>query len=314
MMKTMKDSIGIDISKAHLDVHHPDTGTSARFSNDPVGFRALTRFIGPKQPDLVVYEATGPYHARFEQAFSRRLPLVKVNPLQARRFSQACGTRAKTDAVDARMLAQMGSALDLVPDVPAAEDQNELKELQIARTALVKDRTRLKNRLKTQTLGFTRRQTKARLAQIERQLEALQSEMASLINACPKRTRAYAILRSIHGIGEVAAAAILIECPEIGTLGKKQAACLAGLAPMTRQSGTWKGKAFIQGGRKHLRDALYMPALVASRFNPDLRDKYQAMINGGKPAKVALTTIMRKLIELANALIRHDRKWKPKLA
>ena len=198
------------------------------------------------------------------------------------------------------MLARTGSALDPVPAAPAAEDQNQLKELQIARTALIKDRTRLK----TQTLGFTRHQTKARLAQIKRQPTALQREMASRINACPKRTRASAILRSIGGIGEVAAAAILIECPEIGTLGKKQLASLAGLAPITRQSGT-----FIQGGRKHLRDALYMPALVASRFNTDMRDRYQAMIKAGKPAKLAHTAIMRKLIELANPLIRADRKW-----
>lgn len=109
----------------------------------------------------------------------------------------------------------------------------------------------------------------------------------------------------------MAAAAVLIECPEIGTLGRKQAAALAGLAPMTRQSGTWKGKAFIQGGRKHLRDALYMPALVATRFNPQMRDKYQTMIQAGKPAKVALTAIMRKLIELANALIRDNTKMEP---
>lgn len=252
----MKDSIGIDISKDQLDVHWPGIGSSGRFANTPDGFKALKCWIGDASPDLLFYEATGPYHARFEKAFSGRLPLVKVNPLQARRFVQACGTRAKSDAVDARMLALMGSALDLVPDPPAAEDQNDLKELQIARTALVKDRTRLKNRLKTQTLAFTRRQTKARLAQIERQLTALQDEMASLINACPKRTRAHAILRSIGGIGEVASAAILIACPEIGTLGKKQVACLAGLAPMARQSGTWKGRAFIQGGRKHLRVAL----------------------------------------------------------
>lgn len=186
--------------------------------------------------------------------------------------------------------------------------------MQIARAALIKDSTRLLNRLKTQTLALTRRQTKARLAQIRRELDALRRATARLIDACPRRARAYAILRSIRGIGEVTAAAILIECPEIGTLGKKQAASLAGLAPMTRQSGTWKGKAFIQGGRKYLRDALYMPALVASRFNPDMRDKYQAMIKAGKPPKVAITAIMRKLIELANALIKADREWTPKLA
>ncbi len=310
----MKDSIGIDISKAHLDIYRLGSHASARLSNDAAGFSALQRWIGNTQPDLVVYEATGSYHARLERAFAGRLPLVKVNPLQARHFAKARGTRAKTDAVDARLLAQMGSALDLVPDAPVAEDQRDLKELQIARTALIKDSNRLRSRLKTQTLAFTRRQTKARLAQIERQLTAIQDEMAKLINACPGRARAYAILRSIPGIGEVAAAAVLIECPEIGTLGKKQAASLAGLAPMTRQSGTWKGKAFIQGGRKHLRDALYMPALVATRFNPDMTIKYQAMIKAGKPAKVAITAIMRKLIELANALIKANRKWTPKLA
>lgn len=314
MTKTMKDSIGIDISKDHLDVHRRGTGGSARFTNDPAGFRELKRWIGETQPHLLVYEATGPYHARFEQALSGKLPLTKVNPLQARRFAQACGTRAKTDAVDARLLAQMGSALDLVPDQPVAEGRNALRELQVARTALVKDRTRLRNRLKTQTLALTRRQTKARLAQIERQLDKLQGEIATLLKACPKRARAHAILRSIPSIGEVAAAAILIECPEIGTLGKKQAASLAGLAPMTRQSGMWKGKAFIQGGRKYLRDALYMPALVAMRFNPDLKEKYQVMVKAGKPPKVALTAIMRKLVELANALIRDDRTWTPKLA
>ncbi len=310
----MKDSIGIDISKDHLDVHRPATGVATRFTNDPAGFRALKRWIGAGQPDLLVYEATGPYHGRFERALAGKLPLVKVNPLQARRFAQACGKRAKTDQVDARVLARMGAALDLVADKPAAEDHNELKELQIARTALIKDRTRLKNRLKTQTLAITRRQTKARLAQVERQLDTLQSEIASRLEASPDRSRAYAIVQSIRGIGKVTAAAILIECPEIGTLGKKQVAALAGLAPMTRQSGKWKGMAFIQGGRKHLRDALYMPALVATRFNPDLKRKYQAMVKAGKPKKVALTAIMRKLIELANALIKANRMWNTKTA
>ena len=310
----MKDSIGIDISKDHLDVYRLGTGAFAGFTNDPAGFAALKRWIGDRQPHLLVYEATGPYHGRFEQALAGKLPLVKVNPLQARRFAQACGRRAKTDQVDARMLAQMGAALDLIADKPADEGQDELKELQVARTALVKDRTRLKNRLKTQTLAITRRHTRARLAQVERQLEALQDEIASRLKASPKRARAYAILQSIRGIGDVVAAAILIECPEIGTLDRKQAACLAGLAPMTRQSGKWKGKAFIQGGRKFLRDALYMPALVAIRFNPDLKQKYQSMIKTGKPPKVAITAIMRKLIEMANALIKADRMWQIKMA
>ncbi len=150
--------------------------------------------------------------------------------------------------------------------------------------------------------------------QIKRQLAELEAALLDLARQCPKRARAFDILCSIPGLGRVTAVAILVECPEIGTLTRKQIASLAGLAPMTRQSGQWRGKAFIQGGRKFLRDALYMPALVAARYSTDLKQKYQAMISDGKPAKVALTTLMRKLIELANALVRQDREWSPKIA
>jgi transposase len=265
-------------------------------------------------PDLVVYEATGAYHAALERSFAGALPLVKVNPLQARRFAQARGTRAKTDAVDARVLAVLGSALDLAPDVPAGKNQHDLKELQIARMALIKERTRLLNRSKTQSLALLKRQSKARLEQIKRQLTELEAALLDLTRQCPKRARAFDILCSIPGLGPVTAVAILVECPEIGTLTRKQIASLAGLAPMTRQSGQWRGTAFIQGGRKFLRDALYMPALVAARYNPDLRQKYQTMIQAGKPAKVALTALMRKMIELANALVQQNRKWTPKTA
>ncbi len=233
----MKDSIGIDISKAHLDVHRIKTGQHAQFDNTASGFRALRRWIGSEQPQIVVFEPTGPYHASFEKTIPGKLPLVKINPLQARRFAQAHGTRAKTDAVDARILATMGSAFDPVPDRPIDGNERELKELQIARMALVKDRTRLLNRVKTQTLAFTRRQTKARLTQVKRQIAALDDELGTRLRDCRKRARAHDILRSIPGIGEVAAVAILVEFPEIGTLDRREAASPAGLAPMTRQSG-----------------------------------------------------------------------------
>lgn len=309
-----QDTIGIDISKDTLDAHRLSTGAAARFANSAAGLRALRRWIGAQMPDLVVYEATGAYHAALERGFAGVLPLVKVNPLQARRFAQARGTRAKTDSVDARILAMMGASLDLVPDVPAGKNQRALKELQIARMALIKERTRLLNRSKTQSLALLKRQSKARLEQIKRQLTELEAALLDLTRQCPKRARAFDILCSIPGLGPVTAVAILVECPEIGTLTRKQIASLAGLAPMTRQSGQWRGTAFIQGGRKFLRDALYMPALVAARYNPDLRQKYQTMIQAGKPAKVALTALMRKLIEMANALVRQDREWTTKEA
>jgi transposase len=311
-MTMMTDNgIGIDISKDFLDAHRLSDGAAARFQNSPAGFRAFSTWLGDGMPTRVVFEATGPYHTSFERAFSGKIPLVKVNPLQARRFAQACGTRVKTDAVDARMLASFGNALALEPDQPIDGKQFELKELFSSRGALIKDRTRLNNRLHTQSLALVKWQTKARIDQITRQLKTLQQDINTRVQDCPGRARANTILRSIPGIGEVAAATILIEMPEIGTLQKKKAASLTGLAPMTRQSGKWRGKAIIQGGRKQLRDALYMPALVASRHNPDMCDKYTAMIKQGKPQKVALTAIMRKLIELANTLVKADREWTP---
>ena len=177
-----------------------------------------------------------------------------MNPLQARRFAQAQGTRAKTDKADAAMLAKMGAALDLEPDQAVSQDHHDLKELQIERTALIKDRTRLKNRLQTQTLSLTRRQSKARLAQIERQLANIEGEIKKRLTK--DRARSLDILQSIPGIGSSTGTTILIECPEIGALGKKQIASLPGLAPITRQSGQWRRHAFIQGGRKFLRNAL----------------------------------------------------------
>ena len=211
----------------------------------------------------------------------------------------------------------MGAALDLAPQVPMSETMRELKELQVARQALVRDKTRLLNRIKTQKVTLVVRQGKARLALIARQLRDIDAEICRRIAAESPTARAFEIIKSIPGLGAVSAAAVLIELPEIGTLERKQVASLAGLAPMTRQSGQWKGKAFIQGGRKHLRDALYpgsspgqaLPALVAMRFNPDLKAICDKLRAAGKPAKVAITALMRKLIELANTLVKADRIW-----
>lgn len=308
----MKDSIGLDISKATIDVFRPNTGEAAQFPNSVAGLKALHHWMGAEKPDLVVYEATGAYHAELERSFSGILPLVKVNPLQARRFAQARGKRVKTDAVDARILASMGAALDLCPDVPVEENRHALRELQVARMALIKERTRVMNRQKTQTLALVKRLSSARLDQIKRELAEIERALISLLASNPKSKRAFDILCSIPGIGRVTAMAIVVECPEIGTLNRKQIASLAGLAPMTQQSGQWRGRALIQGGRKLLRDALYMPAVVSVRFNPDLSRKYKQLTQAGKPAKVALTALMRKLLELANSLVHHDREWAPK--
>lgn len=307
-------SIGVDISRSHLDVFRLEDGAAQRFGNSAAGFRALSKWLGKAQITRIVFEPTGPYHKAFETALGRTFPLVKVNPLQARRFAEAYGTRAKTDAVDAQMLARMGAAFDLTPQAPISKEARMLKDLHVARSGLIKDRTRLRNRLQVQDVAVLKRQTKARLAQVERQIVELDTEIAALIETCSTTARSRDILCSMPGIGAVTAAAMLILLPEIGTLERKQVASLAGLAPITRQSGQWQGKSFIGGGRKPLRNALYMPALVAMRCNPDLKAKYEALRAAGKPAKVAIVAVMRKLIEMANALVKADRTWTPKSA
>ncbi len=209
------------------------------------------------------------------------------------------------------MLARMGAALALEPQPVKSEILHELNDLQVARRALVKDRTAAKNRAKALRLPLLKRQNAARLKRIEADLAQIDGAITAMIMAEPELGARHEILISIAGISGVTAAAMITLMPELGALDQKQAASLAGLAPVTRQSGNWRGKAFIQGGRTALREALYMPALVACRFNPDLKAKYIQLIAAGKPPKVAIVAIMRKLLILANALIRDNRKWTP---
>jgi transposase len=184
-----------------------------------------------------------------------------------------------------------------------------LKELRLARAALIKDRTAARNRAAQLALPLTRRQNARRLAAVERDLRALDEAIAAVIAADESLARAAAILVSIPGISAVTAAAVLAEMPELGSLKPSAAASLGGLAPMTRQSGKWQGRAAIRGGRAGLRRALYMAALTASRFNPDLKAVFDRLVAAGKAPKLALTAVMRKLLLLANALLRDDRKW-----
>jgi len=310
-----QDSIGIDISKDHLDVHRLADGASRRFANDKSGHKALIKWLAQMPVSRVVFEPTGPYHRGVERALgAAELPLVKVNPRQARRFAEATGKLAKTDRLDAAMLARMGALLELEARPAHSDVLLELKELHIAREALVKDRTAAKNRAKTLMLSLLKRQNAQRLDQIERQIQAIEAATLAVIEADADLAGRFAILTSIPGISYITAFALLIAMPELGTLEAGQAANLAGLAPIARQSGRWTGRAFIRGGRANVRQALYMPALVAARFNPDLKAKYAQLIETGKPAKVAITAIMRKLILLANALLKAHRPWTPKTA
>lgn len=306
--RIMNVTIGIDVSKDALDACRSPEGTRRRFTNTPAGHRQLIVWIG--NVCRIVYEPTGPYHRAMEAALDAAgLPLCKVNPRQARRFAEACGELSKTDRIDAEVLARMGQALDLAPRPVADEQMACLQELLAARRALVRDRTACLNRQKQLSLALLRRQAAARIRKIERDIDAVNAAMNAQIARNPGLARRFAILASIPGIGEQAAFALIIEMPELGTIEPKAAAALAGLAPRVRQSGKQVGRAVCRGGRKPLRDALYMPALVAARFNPNMREKYRELIAAGKPPKVAITAVMRKLLVLANVLLAQDRKW-----
>ena len=257
-------TVGVDISKTHLDACMAPAGKAARFTNDSAGFNALIAWID--QPvRSVVYEPTGPWHRAFEEALLQAgLPLARANPLQARRFAQAMGQRAKTDAVDARVLAQMGTALPLRPTAASPPTHRALEELQVARDALVTDRTAARNRQKHLRHPLLKQQSKTRLSQIDRHLAAVDAAIGKGLAEDVVLARRTEILTSIPGVSSITAAGLLTRMPELGRLDAKAVASLAGLAPVTRQSGAWQGRSFIQGGRPRVRRLLYMPALARS--------------------------------------------------
>jgi transposase len=312
MTATIAQTVGVDISKLTLDVYLHPQATARQFPNTTAGITALLGWLGQTHLSRVVFEATGAYHRILERQLGNAgVPMVKVNPLQARRFAEAIGQRAKTDAA---MLARFG-AIDALQTRPAvSQTLSDMRELLVARRGLVKDRVAAINRNHVQRAPLLKRLAGQRLRQVERQIVAIDAELRALCRADAELKARLDILVSIPAIGEATALIMLIEMPELGAIENKCAASLAGLAPVARDSGQHSGKRFIRAGRAHLRQALYMPALVAIRFNADMKAKYQALIAVGKPPKVAITAIMRKLTILANVLLRQHRNWTPKAA
>ena len=308
-----KHTVGIDISKDRLDAYCAPEGRAKRFSNDATGFEELIDWVGSGL-DCMAYEPTGPWHREFEEALQEAgVPLKRINPYQVRCFAKGLGKRAKTDPIDAQVLARMAETVHDLPLTPGcSQAQRDLVELQTARDALVDDRTAILNRGKHLRHPVLKDQNKNRRRQVERQLKRIDAEIKKLLEGDDSLARKAEILTSIPGVSDITAAGLLARMPELGELTRSSAASLAGLAPVTRESGAWKGRSFIQGGRHRVRRRLYMPALAAIRFKPDLKRKYRALKDKGKPSKVAITAVMRKLIVLANALLQQDRLWQPR--
>jgi transposase len=315
MSLPLSQTAGVDISKDALDVFVHPQGAKARFSNDAKGFKALIAWLGGDAIKRIVYESTGAYHRAFERRMAEAgFALAKVNPARARRFAEAIGQIAKTDPVDAAMLARMGALLEPRQTTPPSQNVDAMKQLIVARRGLVKDLVAAKNRFQIRTLPLLKRHLKQRLAQIERQIEAIDQALEERLAQDSALKARFDILITIPGLGATSAVALLLEMPELGALENKSAASLAGLAPIARDSGKWKGERRIGGGRAYVRRVLYMPALVAMRWNREFKVKYAALVAAGKPKKLAIAVIMRKLVILANVLLRDNRRWNPKAA
>jgi transposase len=286
--------VGIDVAKAQLDIAVRPSGERWAVSNDAEGVVTLVEQLQPLHPTLIVLEATGGLERVATAALATAgLPVVVVNPRQARDFARATGQLAKTDALDARALAHFADVIrPTLRPLPDAQTQ-ELRALLGRRQQLIGMRTAEQNRLAG---------TSGRLIQdIEAHIAWLNARIATLDDD---------LLQSVPGIGPVCARTLLLELPELGTLTRQQIAALVGVAPLNRDSGTLRGRRTIWGGRAHVRTVLYMGTLVATRFNPQIKAFYQRLLAAGKIKKVALTACMHKLLTILNAMLKHRTSWK----
>lgn len=304
--------VGIDVCKERLDVYLHPLDERLSVANDAGGWRRLQRRLQGLEVTLVVMEPTSKYHrAAHRHLAANGITVALVNPLRARLFAQACGQLAKTDRIDAHMLALMAERLRPQEAALPSLVEEELQELAGARSAAIAERGAVANRLEAACSSFLRREFAGRLRSLERHVGKLEARIQTLIAADPATARRAAIVQSIPGIGPANVLAILACLTEIGRLDAKQVAALAGLAPFARDSGPSQGRRSIRGGRSRLRQYLYMAAVSASRCNPDLKHFYQHLRANGKPPKLALTAVARKLIILANTLVAQDRSWSP---
>jgi transposase len=303
---------GIDVCKEWLDADVPAHSTKFRVNNDRFGRRRLNRELAKLAVTQIVMEATGKYHRAAQRSLhAAGFAVAVVDPLRARLFAKACGYLAKTDRIDARLLALMGEALEPTALAPVSKALLELQELVNARTAATAERTALTNRRAAAQAAFLRAELGRRLIAVKRHLERLDAEIEKRIQAQPELARRYTILMSIPGVGAVTAAVLITNFAELGACSSKQAAMLAGVAPVACESGERVGYRAIKGGRMSVRNALYMAALSAASHNAGLAAFAKRLRQAGKPAKVALVAVMRKLIVLANTLINQNRLWSP---
>lgn len=306
--------VGVDTGKSQLDIFIRPLDIFFTVNNDEKGIKEAIKTIKQHVPQRVVVEATGRLEMPFIIACSEaKLPFVIANPIHIKRFAGAIGQRAKTDKLDARLIAHYSEAIQ--PNLTQLKPENMrlMSDLVARRHQLLAMQTMEKNRLQSlpKHLAGT---IKPVLTTFKNQIEKTEQKILSLIESCPEYQNKNRLLQSVPGIGKVAAASIISNVPELGLITNKQAAALIGVAPINRESGRYKGKRVIQGGRAQVRTVLYMAMMSAMQCNPVFKDTYQRLLDAGKPKKVAIIACVRKMVVILNSMLRDGVMWNENIA
>jgi transposase len=304
---------GVDVAKDTVELALGPSGSVESFANGPSGHEAVVSRLLEHQVVLVVLEASGGYEFALACAMQAAgLAVALINPRQARDFAKAMGYLAKTDAIDARVLAQLAQVIAVHPNrerfvkVLADAEQQRLQALVLRRTQLIGMLSAERQRL-AMSHAAARKSIEKLILAIRKQLEEIEAQLATHIER--HHADVSALLRSARGVGPATTAILIAELPELGTLDRRQIAALVGVAPFNRDSGKMRGKRMISGGRAQVRSTLYMATLVATRFNPAIKCFYQRLLARGKPKKLALVACMRKLLSILNAMVRSGKPW-----
>lgn len=308
-MTSNAEFVGVDVSKDNLDVASWTSNEYKRFQNDPIGIQELIEWLKPLQVELIVLEATCGLELPFvaELAFEK-MPVAVVNPRRIREFARSISQLAKTDKLDARVIAHFGAATHPEARKLPTNDEEKLTALITRRRQIIEMLTAEKNRLHSARFSMKER-IETHLSWLESELRDLDNEITKFIHQSPVWKEKDELLRSVPGVGPVTSATILAMLPELGTLNRKKIAALVGVAPVNKDSGRRQKKRRVYGGRANVRSVLYMAALSASKHNPRIKAFYDHLIRMGKEKKVALTACMRKLLVILNAIIRVNQNF-----
>lgn len=307
IVESEKVFVGIDVGKYHVEMALSDDGAVSRFKNNDEGIEEILRLLRGRPVGLVVLEASGGYERQvLASLLGAEIPAVAVNPRQARDFAKALGKLEKTDAVDARMLANFARAVRPAVRARPSEEVVQVQEWLTRRRQLVEMLVAEKNRSQHAKHGVLK-DIREHITWLKKRIKDSEKDLTEMLKTVPEWNAEVEILDSIKGVGRVAALSLLAAVPELGTLNRKQIAKLVGVAPLCRDSGTLRGKRTCWGGRAEVRACLYMVALVAARFNAPIQAFYRRLVTAGKPKKVALVACMRKLLTIFNARLRDHR-------